>query len=63
MKEQFGNALIDLIILVLIVVATIGYIWNIVKLFGAISDPVTVMLVLRCIGVVVAPLGIVVGYL
>ena len=40
-----------------------GWIMNIVHLFHSASDPITGMFILRCMGVVVPPLGAVLGYL
>lgn len=40
-----------------------GYVWNIVKIVGAISDPMTAMFILRCVGAIAAPLGVILGYL
>ena len=49
---------------VLLWIAAIGgYIANIVKLVGLIGSEVTTMFVLRAIGVIAAPLGMVLGYL
>ena len=41
----------------------VGYIWNIVKIVGAISDPITTMFILRVVGAFAAPLGVILGYL
>lgn len=49
--------------LVLIVVGGYGWIENVIKLFGSDFAHLTGALVLRCIGVFVAPLGVVMGYL
>lgn len=40
-----------------------GWIANIVKIFGAAADPVTAFFVLRCVGVFLAPVGAVLGFL
>lgn len=40
-----------------------GYVWNIIKLVGAVAEPITAMFVLRCVGAVAAPLGVVLGFL
>lgn len=40
-----------------------GWIWNIVKIFGAVADPLTALFVLRCVGVFFAPLGAILGFL
>eukprot|EP00873_Tetraselmis_striata_P020737 jgi/Tetstr1/441001/TSEL_029269.t1 len=52
---------------VLIVVGAViggiaGWIMNIVKIVGSVADPITGLLILRCIGVVLAPLGAVLGW-
>lgn len=41
----------------------IGWVVNIIKLFGIVNDPLTALTLLRAVGVVVAPLGGVLGYL
>ena len=40
-----------------------GWIWNIVKIVQSGFDVITGMLIARCIGVFVAPLGAVLGFL
>lgn len=40
-----------------------GWIANIVKIFGSSFDPLTAIVVLRCIGIIVAPLGAVLGFI
>lgn len=47
----------------LIGAAAFGWISNVVKLFGAATEPLTAMFIIRCLGVPVAPLGVVLGYL
>lgn len=46
----------------LIFAAVVGWIANIVKIVGVISDPITGMFILRVVGIFVAPLGAVLGY-
>lgn len=41
----------------------VGYVWNIAKIVGAISDPITTMFILRVVGAFAAPLGVILGYL
>lgn len=51
------------IIIVLIwIVAIIGYIWNIIKIIGMVNDPITAMLILRAIGTIAVPLGAILGW-
>lgn len=53
----------ELLAVVLILGGAIGWIWNIVKIVGTGFDAFNGMLIARCIGVFVAPLGAVLGYL
>ena len=46
-----------------IFLAVCGWIANIVKLCSSFSDPLTGMMIARGIGVIFAPLGVVLGYL
>lgn len=52
-----------LFVVLLWLAAAIGWVINIVKLIGSINDPVTVMHILRSVGIIFAPLGAVLGYL
>ena len=53
----------DALVYTALVIATLyGWINNIVILAGSTFDPITGLLVLRAIGVFVAPLGVVLGY-
>ena len=45
------------------ILLTIGWVMNIVTLFHHANDPVTVMTILRAVGIFVAPLGGVLGYI
>ena len=48
-----------------VILAAIGWVLNIIKLFGLAqaADPNYVMAVLRGIGIIVAPLGAILGFL
>ena len=63
MNRIRGFALTELIVVIVWLAAAGGWIANIVKVVSAISEPVTGMFIARCIGVIVAPLGAVLGYL
>lgn len=63
MKKQKGFTIVELMLAVLILGGTAGWIWNIVKIFSGIADPLTLKMILRCIGIIVAPLGAILGYL
>jgi hypothetical protein len=55
---------VALIALAMVWLAAIGgWIANIVKIFAAAGDAITGWFIFRCIGVVVAPLGAILGYL
>ena len=48
---------------VMIVLAGIGWIMNIVAVFGTMSDAITGTFIMRVVGIFAAPLGAVMGYL
>lgn len=58
MKHLFQFALIGLFVL-----GAIGWVSNIITLFGASFDPFTGELLLRIIGIFVGPLGAVMGWI
>ncbi len=49
--------------LALIVTGAIGWVLNIVTVVHLISDPITGMFVLRCVGILLAPLGAILGFI
>ena len=69
-KNQKGYTIIELSIVILFIVGAIGWIWNIVKIVGmthtmtgGFNDPHILMFIFRCIGVIAAPLGCILGYI
>jgi hypothetical protein len=65
MKKQAGYTITELAVVLLAVVGLAGvggWIANIVKLAGMGFDAITGMLVLRVVGVFLAPLGAVLGF-
>ena len=62
MKNQKGYASFQLVVVLIWLAAVGGWIANIVKIVGMISDPITGMFILRCVGIIAAPLGAVLGY-
>jgi hypothetical protein len=58
-----GAWIFGLFYLLIIAVGVVGWIWNIVKIVGAVSDPITTMFIIRCVGVFLAPLGAILGFL
>ena len=63
MKKQLSFTIVKLLIVVVGVLGFGGWIANIVKLIGSNFDPLTGMVIARAIGVFVAPLGAVLGFL
>lgn len=62
MRYQKGNAIVALMFLCLWAFGVIGWVWNIVKIVGSSFDVITGMLVVRVIGIFVAPIGCILGY-
>lgn len=69
MKNQKGYTTIELTIIVLSIISLFGYVMNIVKLIQSvdtiaqiISDG-SVMVLIRIIGILLIPLGIVMGFI
>ena len=58
-----GFAVYQLIFLMVWVLGTGGWIANIVKLIGMDLEPITMLLILRVIGIIAAPLGAVLGFI
>ena len=58
-----GFTVVELVLCIVGGLGTWGWIWNIVKITGSDFDPLTGMVILRCIGVFIAPLGAVLGFL
>jgi hypothetical protein len=52
-----------LAILVAFAVGVTGWVLNVIKIVGSIADPITAMLIVRCVGVFLVPLGAVLGFL
>lgn len=63
MKTQSGFTAVEFLVVVLLIGGIGGWIANIVKLAGMGFDSFSGMLVLRAIGVFVAPLGSVLGFI
>ena len=63
MKRQRGFTLVELMCVVLVLIGACGWIANVVKIVGTGFADFNGMLIARCIGVFIAPLGAVLGYL
>jgi hypothetical protein len=64
MKRQQGFTVEELFQPLIIAIGLWGYFWNIVKIIGAwqLHQPITGLFILRCIGVLVPPLGVIMGF-
>ena len=62
-KYQRGYTSIALIIPILYLLGIIGWVANIVQIVNSISNEITLLLILKCIGIVVAPLGVILGWI
>lgn len=63
MKNQKVFTAVELIVSVVVLAGIGGWIANIVKLAGSDFDPLTGIVIIRAIGIVVAPLGAVMGFI
>ncbi len=62
MKKQLGFTSTELFLVVMISVITIGWVWNIIKLFNVLDDPFSARIVLRMLGIPLFILGAIIGY-
>lgn len=65
-NSQRGFTLAEFVFVPLFIAWAVGWVWNIVKIVQSMPDGlvgITGMFVARCIGVFLAPLGGVLGYL
>jgi len=62
MRNQKGAAGVLLLVWLFVwVLGIVGWIANIVQIVGRIDDPITGLFILKCVGVLAAPLGSVLG--
>jgi hypothetical protein len=57
------KVLLSLAYLAIFLFTCYGWVMNIVKLFGMATDTITGELVVRIVGIFIAPIGVVAGYL
>lgn len=62
-KNQQGFTLVEFIWLTGVIICIVSWSANIVKLVGMNPDPVTIELLMRVAGVVLPPLGVVMGFI
>jgi len=58
-----GFTIVSLLFFFVWIAAIVGWVWNVIKIFNLIEDPITGLFILRCVGVFAAPLGAILGYL
>lgn len=64
MKKIAGFTLMEIFNIFISLFIIIGWIWNIIKIVEYnFNDPITAMIVLRLVGVIIFPLGAIVGYI
>lgn len=64
MKNQnSGFTITELLIALLVIFGAIGWVMNIIEIVGSFSDPITGAFIFRCIGVIVLPLGAILGWI
>ena len=61
-NNQQGHAVIALVFILLWVAAIIGWVFNILEIVNTVNLPINGMFILRCVGIVIAPLGAILGY-
>ena len=61
--RKIGGAIIALLIVAIVIVGAWGWGWNIVKAYDMLNSPITGMFIARVVGVFVAPLGAILGFL
>jgi hypothetical protein len=61
-KNQKGNAAFGLMLILLWITMAVGWVMNIVDLFGEAAGAITALFVLRIVGIFVFPLGAILGF-
>jgi len=52
----------SLFYLITLCLGAAGWVMNIIKIVHSVNDPITGMFIARCVGVIVAPVGAVLGW-
>lgn len=63
MKMQRGFTVVEAVLVIVILVGCFGWVWNIIKLLEMPTAELSIMLILRAVGILFLPLGAVIGYL
>jgi len=62
MNKQPGFTFTELLLVSIITFSTVGWVWNIIKLFNVLDDPFSARIVFRMLGILFIPLGAIIGY-
>ncbi len=62
MRNNVASSAAGIAVLVFWFLAILGWILNIFDIVEMVNSPVTGMFILRCVGILVAPLGSILGY-
>lgn len=62
-NKQLGFTVMELLVVIVILVGAYGWVANIVRAVAVIHDSLTMFIVLRFVGIVMFPLGVVLGYI
>jgi len=62
MIRQKGNTILGLLIIIIAILGFIGWIMNIVDIIHSSFNPVSTLLILRFVGIVIAPIGAFLGW-
>jgi len=62
MKRNKGYTAFELLVCLVILIGAYGWIVNILHIVDTVDGEVTGMFVLRCVGVVLLPLGAILGF-
>lgn len=60
MKKK--NTVLMIAVSAIVIVLIAGWVENIVTIVYTINDPVTKMFILRCVGIIIPPLGAILGF-
>lgn len=63
MNKQRGFTILEMLITIIAIAGTYGWIANIFKLAVSSFEPLTGVVILRVVGIFIAPLGAVLGFI
>ena len=62
MNKQPDFTFTEMLLVIIIPVITVGWVWNIIKLFNVLDDPFSARIVLRMLGIPIFIIGAIIGY-